>query len=1742
MKSNVTNHIRHSLKLASILCVAAFFGGFAGPAGAATTGFNQTGGGPYDYNTVSNWVGNTVNGIWDSSLTVSNNQVVTFAASTVLTTGLTFNYGGNYTLTLQRNNAGTYTNTLGGDISLNTGGGTSANVTLGGTSFHLNVDLNGVTRTMTVAANRTLTLLDVVSNGGIIKSGTGTLTLSGANTFNSGLTIQGGTVMLKSSAAAGGTSTITLGDSAGGALDATLISGSSTLNYANAIVLAANTTGILTLGLNTSIGSSTFSGGVTGNNNLTLNSFGTGGTGLTLSALVNNAGTVTIMGSFTTTISGGIGSLVTGITINSGSGNATVGTVTVGSSQAWVNNSANKLTVNGAVTGGANTLTLSGTGAGLTTLTGGLSFTDAGGLSISKSGTAGVTISGGTITLGGTGGITINSGASAVSLGAATISANQAWANNSTNTLSTAGIQAINSQLTLGGSGAIKFGNYANTGTGGVVINGATAQAGNAAAFGTGTLTLTSGTVSSDSGTVRIIANAVALNGPITLGAASGGTGALTFTGGMTVNGSSAINNLQNVTFSTLSTAVGANTLTLGGSGGTLRFTGGMTISGVGGLVISHTGGTTTINGATITLGGTGGITINSGASTVILGAATISAVQTWANHSSSSMSMVGILAISSQLTLTAGTFTFNNYVNTGTGGVVINGATVNAGNDAAFGESGGTLTLTSGSLINNKGSAINFGNNLAITGPVTINAGYVGLTFSGATQSISGSPTITLIANNPVNFGGVALEAGSTTTFGQTGTSGLTQSAPWTGTGAALVFDMEGSATLNQANTFDGGVTVKSGIVDVNHATGLGVAGGNLSVGTASTAAAVVFNANASIGNLTIADNSNSDPAGENRIIINDGYSLTVNPTEDSVANGPVNTSTTGALIKEGTFTLTLNDLNFDYTGVNNVTVNGGKLVSYRGIINPTVNNTAELDAYGSVAGNVIVNGTGLLDLSATYENPMYSLNGDGSITIGLGASMFVGEGDWSGTISGAGSLVPTGYQNGHGASGALIVRTAQAYTGSTFVDTGYTLKLVGATNFVASSAAIIVLTNGFLDVTDTTAFTLAAGQTLTGDGLVNGNLNVGNGSFISPGYALNGSQANRPGTISETGNQTWDGGGTYVWQINDATGSEGTDPGWDLVNITGDLTISATSGNKFTIDLTTLDPGNNPEAMAHFDATTDYQWKIATCSGTLTCDTNAFTVITTHYIGPALGTLSVSNDDHNIYLNHSAAAAAVPASWTNSATSGNWSTAGNWDPAVVPNAYGAVANFTNAFAGDPTLTVDATNTIGTLNVGGAANAGRIITFTNSDNAVLVFRSGNAQLTKAAGTPRTVVAVPLDLHNNLSVSNNSDAGDLHINAAITRNGKTIVNAGAGTGALRMGYSAGGLGPDIVQDSLTSPLVLGADTVGGVHLLSGTVRASDSTAFHSSLGVIIGNDDRSYSATGKTLMLVSDSDLAFVNGGINAYTCDLTITLGRSSSAGPGTKATMLCGLGFTENAVDVTTLTVNRLTNTVYTGESASFAVNSGTSELIFGGVWFSQSQGKNFNIAAGTRLTLGNISGHMQPGWSGLHTTLTKQGAGTLVLSDGMALRGSDDAANRKGFVVEGGTLMVNTAGNSFDPNYLAVSNGAAMGGNSTLDLSRTTLTITPGAILNVPVRLDGTSDALTVTNGSIDLSKLTLRIEDTSQLARPVYTVLTSTHTGTFAGNNLPDGWSVDYTDSSRITLRGPPVHIGTVLIFR
>lgn len=163
---------------------------------AQTTGFNQTAAGPWDYDTTGNWVGGTINGIWDSSLTLTAAQIVTFDSDLVLSTGVTFGYTGNHALTL-RGDGSDRTITLGGNITVNPV--SNQTVTLGSATAgeRLNVNLGG-DRVISVGTSKTLRFYNTISGGNLAIIG------------NNSATAGGGTMILTGDMAAAGSSAISL--------------------------------------------------------------------------------------------------------------------------------------------------------------------------------------------------------------------------------------------------------------------------------------------------------------------------------------------------------------------------------------------------------------------------------------------------------------------------------------------------------------------------------------------------------------------------------------------------------------------------------------------------------------------------------------------------------------------------------------------------------------------------------------------------------------------------------------------------------------------------------------------------------------------------------------------------------------------------------------------------------------------------------------------------------------------------------------------------------------------------------------------------------------------------------------------------------------------------------------------------------------------------------------------------------------------------------------------------------------------------------------------------------------------------------------------------------------------------------------------------------------------------------------------------------------------------------------------
>ncbi len=295
------------------------------------------------------------------------------------------------------------------------------------------------------------------------------------------------------------------------------------------------------------------------------------------------------------------------------------------------------------------------------------------------------------------------------------------------------------------------------------------------------------------------------------------------------------------------------------------------------------------------------------------------------------------------------------------------------------------------------------------------------------------------------------------------------------------------------------------------------------------------------------------------------------------------------------------------------------------------TITTTGAAIAGSNMTSNVTLSGGVTLRAGAASSNWIHSVT---NATIGSGGANFDTNGHDLGmaqVFTGVGGLTKAG-------DGTLILSGSQSYTGATNVSGG-TLE-IGPTGLINSSSGVTISSGGSLAYNGSTA--LSTGVTFTSGTLGGTNwsgslsgLTIGANQTISPG--------NSPGTAN-TGSQAWDTSGTYVWEINDADNTAGSDPGWDLLAGTGTLDITATSGSPFTIRVTSLDEFNDRNPVFNFDGSQNYEWLIADFASITGFEISKFAINTSDFdnafsgtFGIALGgTGPVPGDNSQIYLTY--------------------------------------------------------------------------------------------------------------------------------------------------------------------------------------------------------------------------------------------------------------------------------------------------------------------------------------------------------------------------------------------------------------------------------------------------------------------------------------------------------------------------
>ena len=1092
--------------------------------------------------------------------------------------------------------------------------------------------------TISVSTGNSTDFTGTMQNGAgtlnVTKMGGGNLTLSGTNTFTGTLTLyaSGGTLGLNTSSfspsatlaiqnssnlSAIGQARTWGGKFAGLANAATTVNfvGSQNLTFSNLNAATSQfqtgsgaqlinaSTGVLTFA-GTSIGISSGGGnqsfGLAGNGQIVVSAAITNGTGGGANGItINNNGGVTLSGmnSFSGNLIVNYGALNVA-TLNDNNTNGVFGNSANAIQFLNSNNSFPTLNFTGATaassnkgilifTGGTGTssVTISASGTGLMTLsggiTGGVTSSYARSLVLGGDGTGGV-ISG-AITDGPSSGFTVNkNGLSTWTLavanpytGATTVTGGtlkvgnasalgfgglQTTATNGTTvssgfTLDLNGTTGINEPITISGTGIAGNGALVNnSGTAARIENGiaglAVAATGSGSGYSTAPAVVISGTGSGAAATASLGLTSASITS-IT----NGGTGTWAIGDTLSVTGGGGTGAIATVASVSGGVITGLN-ITTAGTGYTTApttLTKITSAAGTGTPTIAGNAINFTVGGLAMTAPGSGytgtpTFTFDGLAATVT---PTLSSVILAANSSIGGTGDTTINAVVSGgangLTkVGVGTLTLTG-ANTYTGTTTVAGGTLDLGGSTANGSLASTVLALSGGTF-------------AYT-----RTGNTTQTFTSNTTVNAGQSTVTVVAGDTIALGNLTRSVGGTVNFGTTGN--ITTSA----VNANGI--LGGYATYNGTTWAVGNGTI-TGLADGSYVADTWAAANNTNVttssapGSGSTTNSLRFNT-AGANTLTLAGINVvtsggilvTDAVGNNASTITggtikgaSGKDLVViqNNTAGDMTIGSIiadNTTATG-LTKSGSGTLALTGAN-SYTGA--TTINGGVL------------NIQNATALGTTAQGTTVASGAALQLQGTIAvgAEALALNGTGLSNTGALRNIS-GSNSWNGTVTlGSASRIDSD-------AGSLALTAATSINGT------QNLALGGAGNGTVSGN--ITTSTGTLTKDGAGAWTLAGSNTYTGTTLISqGTLQLGSGAATgnlstsstitnNGNFAINRSNAVTQGTdfsaaaITGGGSFTQAGAGTTTLSaVNGYTGATYVNAGTLLVSGTGSINSSS-------------------------------------------------------------------------------------------------------------------------------------------------------------------------------------------------------------------------------------------------------------------------------------------------------------------------------------------------------------------------------------------------------------------------------------------------------------------------------------------------------------------------------------------------------------------------------------------------------
>ena len=863
-------------------------------------------------------------------------------------------------------------------------------------------------------------------------------------------------------------------------------------------------------------------------------------------------------------------------------------------------------------------------------------------LGTSSTGTPGAVTSGpvgtGTLTFGTSQTLGVNGAATTLHNNISLGSTNPTFATGANN-LTLAGTISGTGSITKTGSGPLTL-SGANTFSGETNIQAGTLVLGSSSnkpstitdgPVGTYELNLSSGTtLAIADGSIRILHNDLHFLGTGTV-TVDTGTGDLTLasdihpssggdTASLTKTGSGSLTLTNNANSYKGGTIINAGTLIAGSDGVFGILAGGITFGG----------GTSTLK-ASASFASARTITLNAGGGTI--------------DTATFPLTLSGVISGAGGLTKQGtGTLTLSG-ANTFTNGTTISAGTLSIGAGGTTGAVAGNI-INAGTLVFNRSNASTYAGVISGAGNLTkLGAGkltFTGVsTYTGATNlsagileiltnnalptttalTLSGSATFDVDANQTVAS---LTSASSTTNVAIASTKTFTVAGTASTTYAGILSDAgilaktgTGTLTLTGANTYTGGTTISGGTLAIGDGGPSGSIAGNIT-----NNASLVFNrSNALTYTAAIAGTGSLTKSSAGTLSLTGASTYTGTTT---VSGGTLRVGVANALPATTQLSLgagSILDVDFNQTVAGFLTPGSGSFLDLASGITFTVAMPAP-NTTTTYAGNVI--GSGVFAVSGAGGNTV-NLTGSVPATVptfvGTGVTLVIGSGgSLFGPVSSTGTLR---FEN----LGSQTLSEVISGTGSLTISAG-TTTLTG--NNTLSGPTTI--NNGKLIVNGVNAgggsITIGFGGVLGGSGSFSGPVFVNSGGSISPG--------NSPGILN-VGPTTFAGGGSFAFEMNSVAGTPGTQ--WDLMSVSGALTITATAGSPFTINLTSLTLGNAAGIVSNFVNTNSYlsTWKFVETSGGVTGFTaNAFQFDTTNFLNPlGTGSFFVSNIGNDLFVN---------------------------------------------------------------------------------------------------------------------------------------------------------------------------------------------------------------------------------------------------------------------------------------------------------------------------------------------------------------------------------------------------------------------------------------------------------------------------------------------------------------------------